>query len=116
MDLTLPISFNALHVAAYTFFVIATTLTCYWFLGKKGSPDDTKWAIAWVFWGAMFLFCVAVVINYVFVMNQKDCSSVCPVDSCFKLKNTTSNPIDRYISRTNIPLNFTPINTTFDAD
>jgi len=63
MDIVLPM--DALGILAYTFFVIAATLTCYWFLGKKGSPDDTKWAIAWVFWGAFFCFCVLVVLNYV---------------------------------------------------
>lgn len=63
MDLVLPV--DIFGILAYTLFVIASTLTSYWFLGKKGSPDDTKWAIAWVFWGAMFVFCVLVVANYV---------------------------------------------------
>jgi len=63
MDIVLPV--DAFGILAYTFFVIAATLTCYWFLGKKDSPDDTKWAIVWVFWGAMFVFCVLVVANYV---------------------------------------------------
>jgi hypothetical protein len=63
MDIVLPM--DVFGVIAYTFFVIAATLTCYWFLGKKDSPDNTKWAIVWVFWGAMFVFCVLVVANYV---------------------------------------------------